>query len=313
MRGVFDYLRPRSVEEAQEWKARTEGARYLAGGTDLLVRMKEGKERPAALVSLRRVPGLSGVSHHAGWGREEGFAPRLERVTGFTPVTRDDGVVRIGSATPIADCLADPALGARFPVLAQAMATVGSVQIRNTATVGGNLCGASPCADTAPPLLVLGARLAVRSAGSGREEEVPLEEFFLGPRQTRLGPHDLVTAVVLDPPSPEARAVFFKKTRVQMDLALASVAVLLELDGTTCRRARVAAGSVAPTPRRLEAVERVLTGQVLSREVVLRAEQVARESVAPICDVRAGDDYRRHLTGVFVRRAVEALLAGGRA
>lgn len=287
MRGGFDYLRPRSLEEAQEWKARNEGARYLAGGTDLLVRMKEGKERPPALVSLRRVPGLSGVSHN--------------------------GFFRIGSATTIADCLADPALGARFPVLAQAMAAMGSVQIRNAATVGGNLCGASPCADTAPPLLVLGARLAVRRAASGREEEVPLEEFFLGPRQTRLGPHDLVTAVVLDPPSPEARAVFFKKTRVQMDLALASVAVLLELDGTTCRKARVAAGSVAPTPRRLEAVERVLTGQVLSREVVLRAAEVARESVAPICDVRAGDDYRRHVTGVFVSRAVEALLGGGHA
>lgn len=300
MRGGFDYLRPRGLEEAQEWKARTEGARYLAGGTDLLVRMKEGKERPAALVSLRRVPGLSGVSHDVGWGRKGGLVPRL-------------GAVRIGSATSIADCLADTALEARFPVLAQAMAAMGSVQIRNAATVGGNLCGASPCADTAPPLLVLGARLAVRNAASGREQEVPLEEFFLGPRQTRLGPHDLVTAVVLDSPAPETRAVFFKKTRVQMDLALASVAVLLELDGTTCRKARVAAGSVAPTPRRLEAVERVLTGQVLSREVALRAAEVARESVAPICDVRAADDYRRHVTGVFVMRAVEALLGGGHA
>jgi carbon-monoxide dehydrogenase medium subunit len=286
VRGGFDYLRPRNQAEAQECKARTEGARYLAGGTDLLVRMKEGKEHPAALVSLRGVAGLSGVRH--------------------------GGVVRIGAATPIADCLADPALGACFPVLTQAMALMGSVQIRNAATVGGNLCGASPCADTAPPLLVLGARLVVRSAQSGQEQEIPLEEFFLGPRQTRLGPHDLVTAIVLDPPSPEARAVFFKKTRVQMDLALASVAVLLELDGTTCRKARVAAGSLAPTPRRLEAVERVLTGQVLSREVVRRAAEVAQESVAPICDVRAGDDYRRHVTGVFVRRAIEALLGGGR-
>lgn len=285
MRGGFDYLRPRSLEEAQEWKARTEGSRYVAGGTDLLVRMKEGKEHPAALVSLRRVPELSGVRH--------------------------DGVTRIGTATRIGDCLDDAALVARYPVLAQAMTTMGCVQIRNLATVGGNLCTASPCADLAPPLLVLGARLSVRRAAGGREEEIPLEQFFVGPRQTQLGPHDLATAVVLDAPS-AGRTVFFKKTRVQMDLALASVAVLLELDGRTCRKARVAAGSVAPTPRRLEAVERVLEGQVLARELVLQAEQVARECVAPICDVRAGDAYRRHVTGVFVRRAVEHLLGAER-
>lgn len=284
MRGNFDYLRPRTIEEAQEWKLRTEGASYLAGGTDLLVRMKEGKEHPSALISLRRVPGLSGI--HV------------------------DGVVRIGTATPIADCLVDSVLAARFPVLVQAMSSMGSVQIRDVATIGGNLCTASPCADTAPPLLVLGARIAVRNAASGLEDEIPLEEFFLGPRQTRLGPHDLATAVVLERTSPGARAIFFKKTRVKMDLALASVAVLLELDGARCLKARVATGSVAPTPRRLDAVERLLTGQVLSREILLRAEQLARESVAPICDLRAGDDYRRHVTGVFVRRALEVLLKG---
>lgn len=286
MRGSFDYLRPRSLEEALELKTRTEGARYLAGGTDLLVRMKERKERPSALISLRRVAGLSGV--HV------------------------DGVVRIGSATPIADCISDAALGVRFPVLIQAMASMGSVQIRNVATVGGNLCTASPCADTAPPLLVLGARIAVWSANDGREEEIPLEELFLGPRKTRLGPHDLATAVVLDQPSRKARAIFLKKTRVQMDMALASVAVLLELDGTKCLKARVAAGSVAPTPRRLDAVESLLTGQLLTPDVIRAAAQLARDTVAPICDVRAGDEYRRHVTGVFVKRAIEALLGEGR-
>lgn len=283
MRGRFQFLRPRSIEEAQELKARTEGASFLAGGTDLFVRMKEQKESPSALISLRRIAGLSGV--HV------------------------DGVIRIGTATTITDCLSHEALVARVPVLAQAMATMGSVQIRNAATVGGNLCTASPCADTAPPLLVLGARIVVRREG-GQEDEIPLGELFLGPRQNCLGPRDLATAVVLDPPSPGARAIFFKKTRVAMDLALASVAVLLELDGARCLKARVATGSVAPTPRRLDAVERLLTGQVLSREILLHAEQLARESVAPICDLRASDDYRRHVTGVFVRRAVEALLAG---
>jgi len=117
---------------------------------------------------------------------------------------------------------------------------------------------------------------------------------------------------VIDPPAAPVRAVFLKKTRVQMDLALASVAVLLELDGDHCRRARVAAGSVAPTPRRLLEVERVLEGAVLSREVIAHAAQIAREAVAPICDLRAGDEYRRHVTGVFLRRAIETLLDGRR-
>jgi carbon-monoxide dehydrogenase medium subunit len=284
VRGIFEFVRPRNLDEALDLKSRTEGSRYLAGGTDLLVRMKEHRENPSALISLRRVPGLSGV--HA------------------------DGVIRIGTATTIADCLANEALASRVPVLAQAMSRLGSVQIRNAATVGGNLCNASPCADTAPPLLVLGARLAYRNATSGREKEIPLDQFFIAPRQTRLGPHDLATALIIDPPSPSARMIFFKKTRVRMDLALASVAVLLELDGKRCVSVRIAAGSVAPTPRRLQAVERLLTGEVLTSEILQHAEQLARDSVAPICDLRAGDDYRRHVTGVFVRRAIEVLLAG---
>lgn len=286
MRGIAVYLRPRSVEEALDAKASIDGSRWLAGGTDLLIGVKDGKEHPGAIVSLRNVTEMRGVHH--------------------------DRSVRIGAGTPIADCLDDPRLAARVPVLVQAMAAMGSVQIRNVATMGGNLCTASPCADTAPPLLVLGARLVVRSATVGGEREVALDEFFHGPRRTVLGPHDVVTEIVIDPPQASVRAVFLKKTRVQMDLALASVAVLLDLDGDRCRRARVAAGSVAPTPRRLLEVERVLEGEVLSREVIAHAAQVARDAVAPICDLRAGDEYRRHVTSVFVRRAIEMLLDGRR-
>jgi carbon-monoxide dehydrogenase medium subunit len=298
VRGSFAYLRPRTIDEALDFKSRTENSRYIAGGTDLLVRMKEHREDPSALISLRRVAGLSDV-HVDRVHADRVHADRVHAAR-----------IRLGTATTIADCLANSALTSCLPVLAQAMSRMGSVQIRNTATVGGNLCTASPCADTAPPLLVLGARLAFRNPTSGREEEVPLDQFFIAPRQTRLGANDLATALIIDAPSPSARTVFFKKTRVQMDLALASVAVLLELDGKRCVSVRVAAGSVAPTPRRLEAVERLLTGEILTPEILRHAEQLARDSVAPICDLRAGDDYRRHVTGVYVRRAIELLLAG---
>lgn len=304
MRGNFAYLRPRTIDEALDFKSRTENSRYIAGGTDLLVRMKEHREAPAALISLRRVAELSGVRV------DKSHAGAVHADAAHAGGAHADGPIRLGTASTIADCLANPTLTTRLPVLAQAMARMGSVQIRNTATVGGNLCTASPCADTAPPLLVLGARLVFRNATSGREEEIPMDQFFIAPRLTRLAAHDLATALIIDPPSPSARTIFFKKTRVRMDLALASVAVLLELDGKRCVKVRVAAGSVAPTPRRLEAVEQLLTGEILTPEILRHAEQLARDSVAPICDLRAGDDYRRHVTGVYVRRALELLLAG---
>ena len=283
MRGGFAYHRPRTVAEAVAIKRELPGARYLAGGTDLLIKMKDGKMSAAALVSLRNVPELHGIDHG-------------ERTV-------------IGAMTPVADCLADAELGRRFPVLARALTTLGSAQIRNVATIGGNLCNAIPCADTAPPLLVLDARLRVHVAATGREEEWPVDGFITGPRETRLGPDDVVTAIVLDRAPEASRAVFLKKMRVSMDLALASVAVRLDLDGGKCHGARVAAGSVAPTPVRLTDVERALVGSTLDADVLGRAAQLARSGIAPISDVRASADYRRHVTGVFVGRAVRAILA----
>ena len=282
-----DYYRPRSLEEAWSLRSSVDGSRYVCGGTDLIVRMRSGRESPRALISLRCLPELAGIS--LGEAAE------------------------IGAATTFTDILEHPALCARYPVLAQAARRIGSPQIRNVATIGGNLCNAIPCADSATALIVLDARLRARAPGLRRD--IPVAEFFLGPRQSCLRAEEVLTSVLLDPPASEGAGIFLKATRVYRDLALASVAVFLEIgpDGRSCRRARVAAGSVAPVPLRLRSVESLLEREGLSPETVFRARDMARDAIAPITDVRASADYRRHLTGVLLERAVGMLASRERA
>jgi carbon-monoxide dehydrogenase medium subunit len=279
----YDYFRPTSLAEALALSAGTDAAAFVAGGTDLMVRIRDRRAAPGALISLRSIPELRGVS--------------------------SGGETRIGAATTIGDIARDPSLAERYPVLVEAALRVGGPQIRNAGTVGGNLCNASPCADTALPLLVLEARLALASARGNRE--VRLEDFFRGPRATCLDPAEIVTHVVLPAQPPGARAVFLKKSRVMMDLAVASVCVLLEMDGDRCAKARVAAGSVAPTPVRLTEAESILEGKRLSDDVIAAAAAAAERAVSPITDVRSTADYRRHIVGVFTKRAIAALLGRG--
>ncbi|MBN2497328.1 MAG: xanthine dehydrogenase family protein subunit M [Deltaproteobacteria bacterium] len=276
-----EYHCPRALGEALGLKAAVPGARVIAGGTDLMVRLRSRELAPAALISLRRIPELAGV-------REE------------------QGGARIGAATTFTDLLDDPVVARDYPVLARAAARVGSRQIRNAGTVGGNLANASPCADSALPLLALGARVRLERSGGSRE--LPLDDFFLGPGATALAEDEILTAVILPPPDIGARALFLKKGRVKMDLAVASVAVLLSMDGPVCRKVRVAAGSVGPVPLRLREVEALLEGAAPTPERTARAAEVAMRCVAPITDVRSTADYRRHIVGVYLRRALESLL-----
>jgi carbon-monoxide dehydrogenase medium subunit len=245
----------------------------------LLVRIRDGTERAPSLISLRNIPELRGI---------EVGEP-----------------TRIGAATPVADLVEHAALGETYPVLVEAARRIGSAQIRNAATIGGNLCNASPCADTAPPLLVLDAR--VRVEGPAGSREVPLEEFFVAPGETRLAPGEVLTHVLIDRPPPGARARFLKHGRVRMDLALVSVAALLATDEGRATRVRVAAGSVAPRPVRLHRVEELLEGEPVTSDLVAEAGALAREEIAPISDVRASAEYRRDLTEVLTRRALGSL------
>jgi len=272
------YHRPRTLEEAFRLK-REAGpkARYIAGGTDLMV----GQEQPETLISLRSIDGLAGIDFG-------------------TPTA-------IGALTLVADLLDDKKIAAAYPSVAQACHLFASMQIRNAATVGGNLCNASPAADLAPPFLIHGARVGVHGAAGPRE--IALEDFLLGPGRTALGDHEVLTHVLLDVPAPGTRSLFSRKTRVRMDIALVSVAVLLEIDDGVCRKARVAAGSVAPTARRLTKVEQLLEGQRITPELIRDAAELGQKSISPVDDIRTTAAYRRRITGVYIRRALEELCA----
>lgn len=279
----YDYHKPSSLDEALALQGKIPGARFIAGGTDLMVNIKNGDERPPALISLRSIPELSGIE--------------------------ENGVMRIGAMTTISELIEHPTLGERFPVLVEAARRHSGPQIRNVATIGGNLCNCSPCADTATPLLVLDAKARIRNARESRD--IPIDEFFKGPGETCLASGEIMTAILLDPPRKNAKSTFMKKGRVKTDLATASIAVLLEMDGNRCRMARIAAGSVAPVPLRLTEVEELLEGNVISEEILDKARKAAEGNVVPITDIRATEEYRRRIVGVYVRRAIEKLIKHG--
>jgi len=276
----FKYYKPLSLEEAWELKKKMPGSLFIAGGTDVLVGIKNNEIHPQALISLRSIPGLNSI---------------------------DTGeVTRIGALVTISDILQNPELKKDFPVLVEAAKSLGSIQIRNVATIGGNLCNCSPCADMALPLLVMEAKVRLQTAKEKRE--IPLHELFKGPGESCLASHEILTDILLNPPPKNTIAVFMKKGRVKMDLAVASVAVLLEMEGKSCRKARIAAGSVAPVPLRLSKVETMLQGATVTKKHLADAQRLAEDNVVPITDIRSTEEYRRQMTGVLVKRALERAL-----
>ena len=276
----FEYYKPRSLSEAWELKEKVRDARFIAGGTDVMVGIKNGELSPSALISLRSIPALDSIEINGG--------------------------IRIGALTTISDLIRHSALRDNYPVVVEAAKRLGSVQIRNVATIGGNLCNSSPCADMALPLLVLEAKVRLQTAKESRE--MPLNEFFKGPGKTCLTSDEILTDILLGPSRQNSKATFLKKGRVKMDLAIASVALLLEMEGKRCSKARLAAGSVAPVPLRLLKVEALLEGTTISKELLAKAQQLAAENVAPITDIRATKEYRQEIVGIYVKRALKKVL-----
>lgn len=259
-----------------------QGAMALAGATDLIPEMRQGLARPRLLVDLKHVPGLAGVR-------------------------RVRGGVSIGALTKVADLLRSPVLAADWPVIVEVARDFGSPQVRNLATVGGNLCNATPSADLPLPLLVLEARLEI--VGPAGERELPIADFFRDVNRTALGRGEILTAVVVPRPPIRTAAVCLKLVgRRAMDLAIAASAAAISLapDGKTCRRARVAAGAVAPIPMRCRAAEALLQGKKLTPALLAEAAAAAAQETKPVSDLRASADYRREMTAVLTRRALAA-------
>lgn len=266
------------------------GARVLAGGTDLLVRLRSGRESAGALVSLDRLAALRGISEEPGHGGHPGLRPNLRPH------------LRIGAAMTHAELLAHPLARTHLPVLAQALAVLGSPPIRNMGTLGGNLCTASPAGDCLPPLAVLGAEVELASARGTRC--LPLEAFLLGPGRTALSPGEVLAAVHVPVPGVDVVQHFEKVGRRNaLAVAVVSLAALVRLGhGGLVAEARLAWGSVGPTVWRCPEAEAALTGRRLSLTALRDAAAVVRARVRPIDDLRASADYRREVAGNLLLR-----------
>jgi carbon-monoxide dehydrogenase medium subunit len=196
-----------------------------------------------------------------------------------------------------------PVVLGKYPGLAQAARELGSIQVRNRATIVGNICRASPSADTLPPLIADGATVGIH--GPAGERSVALEAFFTGPGKTVLAPGELVTAVVVPPPPPRTGKHYLKHGRRKaMELATVGVGVTLTLDGEVCREIRIALGAVAPTPVRARQAEDALCGRTLDGATIEAAARIAMGECRPISNVRGSADYRREMVGVLTQRAI---------
>jgi carbon-monoxide dehydrogenase medium subunit len=277
----FDYHRPQTLKEAFRLMEKYKGrARYIAGGTDIIVRVKKGVAQPDALVSLRGINELRGV----------------ERGRGLT----------FGSMTLVRELESDPVFSTDFPALARAAAVLASPQIRNVATVGGNLANAAPSADCAPPLLTLEAQLTLE--GPGGKREVSIDEFFQGPGRTCCDAIEIITRITVPAPANKTGMAFLKTGRVNQDIALANAAALLVMENSVCRKCRLAVGAVAPVPLRLKTVESAIEGRKIDDELLGQIGAMVEHEISPITDVRTTEDYRRVVTGVMVGRAIRQAL-----
>lgn len=280
---AFEYNRPSSLEEAGRLlQAPDVGSHILAGGTDLLVRIKRGEIIPQKVISLRDVPGLSFVR------------------------TLPDGGVTIGAMTPLSALEISEVLLKRYSALAEAAAKIGSAQVRSRATVGGNLCNAAPSADMAPILIAYGAGARV---SNGRDERsTPLEDFFKGPGQTDLKRGEILKEIHLPAARQPCFAVYLKACRSRMDIALVGVGlrVLFEPNGEKCREVSLVLGAVGPVPIRVRSVEQEIAGSPLDDRVIERVSQLAREAASPISDIRASAGYRLSLVEALTHKALTA-------
>jgi carbon-monoxide dehydrogenase medium subunit len=279
----FEYYSPPVLKEALALLDRYgDQARALAGGTDLIVQMKSGKVRPAAVIDVKNLAELK----------------RLE--------WKDRETLFIGASVPLSKVAAWPELKARFGLLYDACSMMGSFQLRNRGTVGGNVCNAAPSADSIPPLLCLGARVVIASSKGTRT--VPLEGFFLGPGKTVLASDELLLGIeVPAPPAGSAGAYLRHTPRVDMDIAVVGAAAFLVLEekGSLCKEARIALGAVAPAPIRVPAAEAVLKGRAVTGQTIAEASAKAAETAKPITDVRGSAEYRQELVKVLTTRALK--------
>ena len=290
----YAYYQPQSLDEAFGLMKKYQGrAQFVAGGTDAMIRVKQKVWQPEALVSLRWIKELRGIEN-------------------------EDGFLRLGSMTLWREIETDPLVTRFAPALAEAAPMVANPQIRNVASIGGNLCNAAPSADGAPPLMVMEAILII--AGADGEREVPISEFFQGPGRHCMAPDEVLSAIVIPEMPVHSGTAFLKSGRVTQDIAVANVAVSVEMADSVCKKCRVAAGAVGPVPMRLREVEAFVEGKEVTPELLLEIQAITSREVTPITDVRSTEVYRRNRyrrhgetgTGTGLRAIKTGIASSGR-
>jgi CO/xanthine dehydrogenase FAD-binding subunit len=275
----FAYACPATIEDAVA-AMRADGARALAGGTDLIPQMREGRRQVASLVDLKRVPELTSIA------------------------TRADGGLVLGAAASASHVARHDAVASSNPAVARCARLIGSLQVQNRASLGGNICNAAPSADAVPALIC--HRASVRIAGPDGAREELVEAFIRGPGKTSLAPGELVTSIILPPAAPGSAATYLRFTpRREMDIAVAGAAAWVRLDAAgRIAEARIVLASVAPIPLRATSAEQHLAAERPDRALFEAAGGLAAGDARPISDTRGSADYRRSLVAVLTARAL---------
>ena len=277
----FEYLKPDSIKEAililSQYGDR---ARILNGGTDLIVGIRDKILQPEYVVDIKTIPHLNKITYNEQEGLTIGATVTLNEISDSKVVQRN------------------------YPILAEACKTVGSYLVRNRATLVGNICNASPAADTAPPLSVLDAKVNI--VGSDGEKTVPLNQFFVGVKKNILKKEEVVISVTVPPLRDKWVGVYLKQgRRKDVDLATVGVAVVCIRD-----EIRIALGAVAPIPVRVFKAEELLRGKIIDESLLEETAKSALAEVSPISDIRSSKEYRKEIVKVLIRRAI--LQAKGR-
>jgi CO/xanthine dehydrogenase FAD-binding subunit len=276
----FEYLKPSSIDEAISLiESHGEKAKVIAGGTDVIVKIKEKKIVPQYLISLRRLSDLAYIQRDP------------------------EGILRLGSLTTHRMLEKSPLIRKHYPCLSDAVDHIGSVQVRNVATIGGNICNAVPSADGVIPLLTLGAHLTL--VGPKGKRSLPLKSFFLGPGQTLMDHGEILTEFFIPPLPPWTSGAYIKHTRREaMELPILGVGMVLSLaeDHKTCLKVRIGLGVAAPTPIRATLAEDYLTGKEVNEQTLFETGQMAAKETKMRDSIRGQAWYRREMVGVLINR-----------
>ena len=283
----FEYIRPGSMGDAIAALQDNQDPCVLAGGTDLLIGMKTKTVKPGCLVDLKGIPGMDGIDCDRGY--------------------------KLGALATVRDVEVSPLIREKLPALSQAAETLGSIQIRNRATVGGNLCHGSPAADMSAMLLAMNSQVKI-ATGNG-DRTIELDEFFSAPNQTALNRDEVLSQIIIPEEIDKFKGIYLKHgPRKAMDIGIVNIAILLDADAAAgvCNQIMIALGAVAPRPIRARKAEALLNGAKLTPEAIQKAAGAAAGEATPITDFRASAGYRKDLVENLVARGIDQILKSKR-